>query len=415
MVILFMHIPCTNDHHTIAVRLKRIDWVGSLLFVASLTSFLSAISWGGIVFEWDDWRTVLPLVVGVVGLGSWVVYEEMVAQTPMVPMEIMRNQTAVVYYISTVVHGIAYFGMLYYLPLYYQAVRGYSSLVSGLALLPQCLGAGLFAILVGVLIAKNTSLTRHLVLIGWTVFALGLALLHILDVDTTVVQWIFINIPAGIGMGMLFAGLAMATQAATELQGATVTSEQQTRVSSNLVSPTTPLPARTEADSAKSQTEHDHKRAIAAGLNPFFRALGQSLGIVIGQSTFTNEMKKRLGSSTAKDAAEIAQMIDLAHSEPARYFTFVGSLRSVWWVLFAIAMFALLLTFLAKSPKRQPRIKESSGDVEANAQTVDEHPVSRDIRDIPASPSTVVHGDWASFGGGSPAIKDEEFELRDMK
>jgi len=370
MVIIFMHIPFKNDHHTVAVRLKLVDWIGSLLFVGSLTSILIAMSWGGIMFEWDSWRTVLPLVVGLVGLGFWIVYEEMVAQLPMIPMKMMSNRTAVVYYISTVIHGIAYFGMLYYLPLYYQAVRGYSPLVSGLALLPQCLGAGPFAILVGFLIAKNTSLIKPLVIIGWTIFALGLGLLQLLDVNTSITQWIFINVPAGVGMGMLFAGLAIATQATTELQGPKAALEQRTSISSGPAVPMVQTPVQAGAHLPESQTYHDHKRAIAAGLNPFFRALGQSLGIVIGQSAFTNGMKKRLGQSTARDAAEIAQTVGLARSEPARYFAlitaFVGSLRSVWWVLFAVATFALLLTFLAKSTKRQPSSTKSRGDLEAN-------------------------------------------------
>lgn len=36
---------------TLAVRLRRIDWFGSVLFVSSLTVFLIAVSWVGLAFE----------------------------------------------------------------------------------------------------------------------------------------------------------------------------------------------------------------------------------------------------------------------------------------------------------------------------------------------------------------------------
>lgn len=51
---------------------------------------------------------------------------------------------------------------------------------------------------------------------GWGLTTLGAGLLYMLGTQTTMNQWIFLNIPFGIGTGMLFTAQLLAIQAATE-------------------------------------------------------------------------------------------------------------------------------------------------------------------------------------------------------
>ncbi|TGO48738.1 hypothetical protein BCON_0231g00220 [Botryotinia convoluta] len=46
-------------------KLKAFDWFGSFLFVASVTSFLIPLTWGGVMYAWSSVRTLVPLLVGV--------------------------------------------------------------------------------------------------------------------------------------------------------------------------------------------------------------------------------------------------------------------------------------------------------------------------------------------------------------
>lgn len=86
------------------------------------------------MFQWSSWHTLVPLVVGVPGLVSWVIYEHHIPRSPIVPIDLLSNRTACAAYFGTVIHGLVQFALLYYLPLYYQAVKGYSPLISGVAL-----------------------------------------------------------------------------------------------------------------------------------------------------------------------------------------------------------------------------------------------------------------------------------------
>ncbi|KAJ5103588.1 Efflux pump [Penicillium argentinense] len=45
-------------------KLLTVDWVGAFLLTASATSLLLALSWGNIMYPWSSWRTIVPLVLG---------------------------------------------------------------------------------------------------------------------------------------------------------------------------------------------------------------------------------------------------------------------------------------------------------------------------------------------------------------
>jgi MFS family permease len=47
---------------TLVEKLGRVDWLGAILFTASTTSFLIATTWGGVMFAWDSWHTLVILL-----------------------------------------------------------------------------------------------------------------------------------------------------------------------------------------------------------------------------------------------------------------------------------------------------------------------------------------------------------------
>ncbi|OCK75832.1 MFS general substrate transporter [Lepidopterella palustris CBS 459.81] len=323
MVVFFMHIRFVPQKCTME-GLKQADWIGSILFVTSLTSFLIAISWGGVMFAWSSWRTILPLVMGIVGLIAWVAYSHFLTANPMIPLRILSDRTTAISYFATLIHGAGQweitnasqqFALLYYLPLYYQAAKLYSPVISGVALLPQCAISGIATALTGIFIAK-TSRIKPFAIAGWTIFTFGLGLLHLLNSSTSVPAWVFINLPSGVGLGILFTALSLATQATAEAQQTPSTS-------------TTKLPYAEGNDQVK---------AMAAGLNPFFRALGQAIGIAIGQAAFSNKMRAQLGPDVARESTALAQKMPFVGTDRQVLLiaAFVESLRAVWWVVFAL-------------------------------------------------------------------------------
>ncbi|KAL8880903.1 MAG: hypothetical protein Q9198_001787, partial [Flavoplaca austrocitrina] len=260
-----------------AAKLARVDWFGSFLFISSTTSFLIPITWGGVSYPWTSWHTLVPLCLGIAGLITFITYEEIVATEPLIRLVIFKNRTAAVSYSATVIHGMVLWSLLYYLPLYYEAVKGFSPIISGVALFPETFTVAPASVIVGILITV-TGRYRWAIWGGWVLTVLGTGVLYLLDVDTSTVKWIFINLVGGLGMGMLFPSMAFAIQA--------------------------------------SQTNEDLAFAIA--MFSFFRAFGQAIGVAVGGTVFQNQMKSKLltypalaskAEEYSKDASSLVQII----------------------------------------------------------------------------------------------------------
>ena len=51
-------------------RLLQVDWLGGFIFIESFTSFLMGLTWGGVQFPWSSFRTLFPLIIGILGIGA---------------------------------------------------------------------------------------------------------------------------------------------------------------------------------------------------------------------------------------------------------------------------------------------------------------------------------------------------------
>lgn len=87
-------------------KLARVDWVGFCLFIPSISSFLIPLTWGGELFAWNSWDTLVPLLIGLVGLGLFVIYEMFLAREPFLLKTIFRDWNAKLVYVQTFFHGM---------------------------------------------------------------------------------------------------------------------------------------------------------------------------------------------------------------------------------------------------------------------------------------------------------------------
>ncbi|KAL8785591.1 MAG: hypothetical protein Q9195_008577 [Heterodermia aff. obscurata] len=296
-------------------QLRRVDWLGSVLFIGSTTSFLIPITWGGVTYAWSSWRTLVPLLIGLAGLTFFIIYEEFITTEPLIPLTVFKNRTAAVSYLGTTIHGMILWCLLYYLPLYYEAVKGYTPILSGVSLFPQTFTVAPAAVIVGVLVSA-TGRYRWAVWSGWVLTTLGTGLLYLLDVTTSPRAWIPLNFVSGLGTGMLFAGMAFAIQASAS----------------------------------------NKDLAFAVAMFSFFRAFGQALGVAVGGSVFQNQIKTRLerypalasnAESYSRDAAALVQVIkdfprEGADAKGELVQAYADALKVVWGTMAGLAAVAMV-------------------------------------------------------------------------
>jgi hypothetical protein len=300
-------------------KLRALDWIGIPLFIAGMTTFIIALTWGGVLFPWQSWKTIFPLILGIVLLGVFVWWESKQSE-PMIPYRIFANKTGTIAIVAALLHGIILFGVLFYIPIYFEGVIGDKPLAGSVEALALSLTVTLFAI--GAAFAIDyVRKYCWAVWIGWSLTTVGMGLMSLLDVDSNQATRTGLQIVGGIGLGILYPALSIPMQAAVQVDD----------------------------------------NGLAIGTFVFARQLGAVIGLAIGSAIFTNLFRGALPAILPDVLSELRKS-DAAVSfiSVLRYFdldplelmpilkAYADALRGVWYALTAVGGVAFLLTLFMK-------------------------------------------------------------------
>ncbi|MCJ1333683.1 hypothetical protein MMC10_010383 [Thelotrema lepadinum] len=190
--------------------IRQMDIVGNVLFIGAITAILLGLLMGGITFPWQSANVVVPLVLGFVGWAAFHFYESRVAE-PTVPQRLFVNRNAAIGFFLTFEMGIFLGSAGYFLPLYFQALKGASPLASGVDTLPFNAFMMPAAVGFGGLMAK-TGFCRPIHATAWGSFALAYGLLSTLTADSTTAEWVIYQLFLAIGIGASFVTILPAIQ-----------------------------------------------------------------------------------------------------------------------------------------------------------------------------------------------------------
>jgi hypothetical protein len=73
-----------SSTHAASVGLNSLSRSGNALIIASTTSTIIALTWGGVTYPWQSWHVLTPLICGVVGIFLFLAYEGTIAKYPVV-------------------------------------------------------------------------------------------------------------------------------------------------------------------------------------------------------------------------------------------------------------------------------------------------------------------------------------------
>jgi hypothetical protein len=130
-------------------KIKHLDLPGLLLFVPAVVMLLLALQWGGNRNPWKS-ATTIGLFVGfalmIVLFAAWQWHQQDEAS---IPPRIMRQRS--VYSAAAIVFfGLGSVQIIgYYIPMWFQVIKGVSPVGSGIRFLPMVLGNFVGAILFG--------------------------------------------------------------------------------------------------------------------------------------------------------------------------------------------------------------------------------------------------------------------------
>lgn len=105
LVLIFNLLTLKPPRATLRQKLDSIDWIGGTLFIPSGTSFLIAISWGGVQFKWSSPGTLVPLCLGISGLVATLFYELKVSKCPFLRGSLFRGISPGITYLCGAIQG----------------------------------------------------------------------------------------------------------------------------------------------------------------------------------------------------------------------------------------------------------------------------------------------------------------------
>ncbi|MGW1884184.1 DHA2 family efflux MFS transporter permease subunit [Streptomyces sp. NPDC001970] len=240
-----LHIPVRGTRHTI-------DYLGTFLIASVATCLVLVASLGGTTWAWGSAQIIGLAVLGAVLLVAFVHAERRAAE-PVLPLKLFRVRTFTLVAVISFVVGFAMFGAMTYLPTFLQVVQGVSPTLSGVHLLPMVFGMLLTSTASGQIVSR-TGRWKVFPIAGTAVTAIGLLLLHQLQVNTPVWEMGLYFFVFGAGLGLVMQVLVLVVQNAVRYEDLGVATSGAT----------------------------------------FFRSIGASFGVALFGTLFTSRLRDNL-------------------------------------------------------------------------------------------------------------------------
>ncbi|KAJ6454453.1 iron permease [Mycena vitilis] len=320
-------------------KLKRMDWIGNSIIVASTTSIVIALTWAGIQFSWSSANVLVPLILGFLGVAGFCVYEANFAEYPIIPVSLVGNRTAFSGYAQNFFNGVVLSTVAYWLSVYFQACKDAGPTAAGVDIFGISFIISPSSLLAG-LVVRKTGQYRRPMWIGWILVIVGAALLGTLDENSGRPICYGFQTLIAVGMGIIYIAAFFPALA--------------------------PVPV--------SQS------AAALAFFAFLRNFALIWGVTIGGTVLQNELSTRLpadflaqfpgGTQIAFEVIPSIGNLPQPLKDEVRH-AFAESLQVLWNVVAGISGLGLLVSLLMKHLPLHTSVDADWGreDIKDNAAT----------------------------------------------
>ncbi|KAI9645558.1 hypothetical protein NHQ30_006300 [Ciborinia camelliae] len=347
-VILFFRVSHVRSGPILS-QLGKIDYIGNILLMGAITSILIALSGTSTEKAWGSWQRWVPLLLGILALPFYMLFEgSRFCTQPTTPLRLFSHRTSSLAFLLTFLHGILLYWASYFLPVYFQAVLKDSPQKSGINTLAAAIPMVPFGIVGGFWIAKAGHYRLNQIL-GFALAGIAIGCFSILDQDSSTAVWVILQIIFAAGAGIVLTATLPAIQA--------------------------PLP---ESDVA-----------VATATWGLIQSLGFVCGVSIPSSIFESKFRSMVYTlddgalqrvftlGGAYEHASKAFILSLPENSQVQVVKlFVASLKLVWEVGSAFAIFGFLASFFIQDIELRTDLETEFGyREETEATRVEKNPI----------------------------------------
>jgi hypothetical protein len=193
-------------------KLLQLDPLGTFFLLPCLVCLLLALQWGGSSLSWSNGKIIALLVLfGILSL-AFITVQIKTQTTAQIPARIVKNRSMLAGGFFVFVVAGSMMNMVYFIPIWFQAVKGVSAEGSGIRTIPLVMSLVLGTITAGAATSRIGYYTQFAYLSA-IVMPIGAGLVSTWQVDTGHSKWIGYQVLYGyaLGMGMQQAQLAAQT------------------------------------------------------------------------------------------------------------------------------------------------------------------------------------------------------------
>ncbi|KAJ6544229.1 putative HC-toxin efflux carrier [Mycena capillaripes] len=312
VITLFFTVPGAarkQESMSLYDRIQRFDPLGTIVFVPAIVCLLLALQDGGSKYPWSDGRIIAEFVVFGVLISAFIGIQIWKQDMGTVPPRILMQRSILSGSWFIMCLGSSFFILVYYLPIWFQAIKGVSAVKSGIDNLPMILSLVVSSLLAGGIITAVGYYTPFMI-ISTVFMGVGAGLISTFGVNTGHAHWIGYQVIYGLGIGFGMQQPIMAAQTVLSLQD---------------------IPTGTS-------------------LIMFAQTLGGALFVSVGQNVFTNKLKDGLASRVPSvdpatvlgaGATSLRTAVD-ASILPAVIAVYNDALVSAFYVSVAMAALSLI-------------------------------------------------------------------------
>lgn len=180
---------------------NKVDYWGIVALILTVVPALLALSWGGVDYPWIS-VTIISMFIFSALMGIAFVTIERRSDNPLIPMSLFRNRIVAVSELVIFFTAIGMFGIIIFVPLYFQGVLGMSATTSGSFLTPMMLGMVVGSIVSGQLLSRTGGHYKIQGAIGIAIMLVGMILLSRMTIDTSYAFAVLNIVITGLGLGI---------------------------------------------------------------------------------------------------------------------------------------------------------------------------------------------------------------------
>ncbi|TGO24259.1 hypothetical protein BPAE_0107g00060 [Botrytis paeoniae] len=206
LVIFLIHIPSIHNPVRTSWSSKEkflhLDPCGFILVTPTIISFLLALEWGGSSYSWSSAIIIGLFCTSFVLFLLFLYWEYRLGENAMIPLDILRKRIVYSGCLTGMLNQGGLIVISYYLPVWFQTIKGVSPTQSGVRTLPTFLATIGCSLIAGSLVSRLGYFTPWAI-VGCVCSAIGSGCMSLFNVNTGAGEWIVFQILVGAGRGMV--------------------------------------------------------------------------------------------------------------------------------------------------------------------------------------------------------------------